>query len=237
MTAQLEILLITAASIGFFHTLLGPDHYLPFIVMSKARNWSMLKTVAITAACGVGHVGSSIVLGLLGVLFGIGLHQLEIFESARGNIAAWALTAFGLVYLVYGIRRAVKNRPHKHFHLHGAGEGHVHEHSHTENHAHVHDKNGAINITPWILFTIFVLGPCEPLIPILMYPAAESSVWGLVLVASVFSIITIGTMLTIVILASKGIQLLKFKKIDRFSHALAGGAIFASGLAIILLGA
>jgi len=33
MSNELMILLVTAASIGFFHTLLGPDHYLPFIVI------------------------------------------------------------------------------------------------------------------------------------------------------------------------------------------------------------
>lgn len=37
MTQELGILLITAVSIGFFHTLLGPDHYVPFIAMAKAR--------------------------------------------------------------------------------------------------------------------------------------------------------------------------------------------------------
>ena len=37
MDGQLNVLIITAASIGFFHTLFGPDHYLPFIMMSWAR--------------------------------------------------------------------------------------------------------------------------------------------------------------------------------------------------------
>ena len=30
------ILVITAASIGFIHTVLGPDHYIPFVATSKA---------------------------------------------------------------------------------------------------------------------------------------------------------------------------------------------------------
>ena len=55
-----------AATIGPGHTLMGPDHYVPFIVMSRARKWWMLKTVWITILCGLGHVGSSIVLGLAG---------------------------------------------------------------------------------------------------------------------------------------------------------------------------
>jgi hypothetical protein len=49
MNQELGILLITAVSIEFFHTLFGPDHYVPFIAMSKARNWSTLKT---TILCG-----------------------------------------------------------------------------------------------------------------------------------------------------------------------------------------
>lgn len=88
MSNKIWILIVTAASIGFIHTLLGPDHYLPFIVMSKARNWSTFRTVSITILCGIGHVGSSVVIGAIGVILGIGLHKLEALESIRGNWAA-----------------------------------------------------------------------------------------------------------------------------------------------------
>jgi hypothetical protein len=67
MTPELTALLLTAASIGFVPTVLGPDHYLPFVAMSHARNWSRLRTIVITALCGVGHVLSSVVLGLVGL--------------------------------------------------------------------------------------------------------------------------------------------------------------------------
>ena len=76
MEESLLLLLISAASIGFFHTLLGPDHYLPFIMLSKSRNWSAVKTIFITVLCGIGHVGGSIILGLLGVFFGWSLYSL-----------------------------------------------------------------------------------------------------------------------------------------------------------------
>ena len=58
MSTEFNILVISAASIGFLHTLLGPDHYLPFIVMGRARRWSLWKTGWITVACGIGHIGS-----------------------------------------------------------------------------------------------------------------------------------------------------------------------------------
>ena len=109
MTQELLILIITAASIGFFHTLFGPDHYLPFIVMAKARKWSLIKTAWITFLCGIGHIGSSVFLGLLGIALGVTVTKLEMLEAFRGNIAAWFLAAFGLAYFVWGLRKALKN--------------------------------------------------------------------------------------------------------------------------------
>ena len=91
-------------------------------------------------------------------------------------------------------------------------------------------------MTPWALFVIFVLGPCEPLIPILMYPAARANVGGLILVTAIFAVVTISTMVGMVFLAERGIALLPLKKMERYAHVLAGLAIFSSGLAIRFLG-
>ena len=77
---------------------------------------------------------------------------------------------------------------------------------------------------------------CEPLIPILMYPAAKSSVSGLLLVTLVFAATTIGTMLTVVYLARKGIASLEFPRLQRYSHAIAGATILICGLAIQFMG-
>jgi len=234
MTNELRVLYLTAASIGFFHTLFGPDHYLPFIVMAKARKWSMAKTSVITLLCGVGHIASSVILGIIGVVLGIAVMKLEVFEAMRGNLAGWALMAFGFAYFIWGIHAALKNRPHKHLHIHGNSSDHAHSHVHTKEHAHVHDEKG--NITPWILFTVFVLGPCEPLIPILMYPAAKNSLSGLIGVTLTFGLTTMATMLTIVIIGFLGINIIPLGRLERYAHALAGGAILLCGVAINFLG-
>jgi nickel/cobalt exporter len=237
MSPELMILLTTAAFLGLVHTLIGPDHYLPFIVMAKARKWSLFKTAWITLLCGIGHVGSSVLLGFIGIALGIAVTKLEIVESFRGNLAAWALIAFGLVYFVWGVRRAWTSKPHEHPHFHADGDGHTHEHVHNKEHVHVHvDEIEKGNITPWVLFTIFVLGPCEPLIPILMYPAAKENFGGLLLVAAVFGVVTILTMLGIVTVSTLGLSRLPLKKMERYTHALAGGSICLCGLAIQFLG-
>lgn len=235
MNEELVVLYITAASIGFFHTIFGPDHYLPFIVMSKARKWSMPKTLFITLVCGIGHIASSVILGLVGIAFGIAVMKLENLEAFRGNIAAWALIGFGLAYFIWGVRKAIRKKPHEHSHIHIGKQGHAHLHTHTGEHTHIHDHNKA-NITPWVLFTIFILGPCEPLIPILMYPAAKMNLMGVFMVAGVFGIVTISTMLMVVFLASFGIRFVPLGRLEKYGHALAGAAICASGLAIQFLG-
>lgn len=229
MSNEIAILAATAASIGFFHTLLGPDHYLPFIFMAKARNWSMLKTSWVTIACGAGHVGSSILLGAAGFAASIAVADLVSIEGLRGDLAAYAFVLFGLLYLIWGLRRALLNRPHKHIHSHKNGTLHQHPHNHTDEHDHVHKKN----ITPWILFTIFVLGPCEPLIPVLMYPASESSTSGMLFIAGIFSVVTIATMLAVVLIAAFGLNLVKMGKLERWSHAMAGAIVLLSGVAIL----
>lgn len=234
MSAELNALVITAASIGFFHTLLGPDHYLPFVMMAWSRKWSRAKTALITLLCGLGHVGSSVVLGLVGVAAGLAVKKLEVVESTRGNVAAWLLIAFGLAYLVWGLRRAYRRQPHTHGHDHAVGSAHTHRHDHHGEHAHVHSDKASV--APWALFVIFVFGPCEPLIPILMYPAAKNSLFGLVLVTCVFGIVTIGTMLGVVLVSAAGVNTVAMSRLQRFSHVIAGATILLCGLAIQFLG-
>jgi ABC-type nickel/cobalt efflux system permease component RcnA len=236
LSSQILVIAGTAASIGFVHTLLGPDHYLPFIVMSRAREWSLPKTLFISFLCGLGHVLSSIVLGFAGIALGTAVFKLEAIESFRGSAAAWLLIGFGFAYFIWGLHRAIKKKPHTHGHFHKDGKKHEHTHTHEHGHIHVHDEGKKPSITPWILFAIFVFGPCEPLIPLIMYPAAKENIGGVVVVALAFGIVTLLTMLTIIAVASYGVKFIRLGKLERYSHALAGAMIFVSGLSVQFLG-
>jgi nickel/cobalt exporter len=234
-TPEVTVLMLSTAGVAILHTLAGPDHYLPFIVMGRARRWSAARTVFWTTLCGLGHVGSSVVLAITGVLLGYGLERVQFIEEWRGNLAAWAMIAFGVVYLAWGLKRAARGRGHSHAHAHDTGS-HVHAHSHDAAHAHPHGETEGFKLTPWVLFTIFIFGPCEPMIPLVMYPAAQHSwpeVWRVVLV---FSVLTIGSMLVVVLLALKGISLLPTRRLERYNHAVAGGTILLAGCAIQFLG-
>lgn len=235
MTEDLTFLTLTAATIGLVHTLMGPDHYLPFIVLSRARGWSQGKTAAITFLCGLGHVLSSVVLGLVGIGLGVAVGRLEAIESWRGEVAAWLLITVGLVYFAWGLHRALRRKGHHHFHFPVGKKLHELTH-HPERAVEEARDSGSVSLTPWVLFVVFVLGPCEPLIPVLMYPAATASWWGVALVAGVFCAATLVAMMGAVWLGSLGLDLVPLGKLERYSHALAGAAIFLSGVAIRFLG-
>jgi ABC-type nickel/cobalt efflux system permease component RcnA len=151
-------------------------------------------------------------------------------------VAAWLLIGFGFAYFIWGLRRAIKNKPHQHLHIHSDGGKHEHLHAHKGEHSHLHDQKKKANITPWILFTVFVFGPCEPLIPLVMYPAAKHNIGGVILVASVFGLTTIVTMLTIIAISSWGVSFVRLGRLERYVHALAGAMIFISGLSVQFLG-
>ena len=126
----LMILIGSAISIGFVHTIVGPDHYLPFILLAKARSWRLGKILWITFGCGVGHVLGSVLIGSIGIAAGIAVGRLEVMEGVRGGLASWLLIGFGLVYGIWGLRRGLKGKKHVHPHVHGDGSMHSHTHSH-----------------------------------------------------------------------------------------------------------
>lgn len=222
-------ILLTAASLGFIHTVLGPDHYIPFVALAKARAWSKARTAAVTFLCGLGHVLSSVLIGLAGIRLGTEVGRLEWIEGVRGDIAGWLLLSFGLAYMLWGVKKALRGEKHSHIHSHGGPE-HSHEHGHEADHLHPHGE--AASVTPWALFIVFVFGPCEPLIPVLMYPALKTGMGLAMTAAAVFSVVTVATMMASVFLLLWGIKMFPAERMARYSHALAGFAVFACGVAV-----
>jgi len=230
-----QILLVTAASVAFLHTILGPDHYLVFTAMGKARAWTLARTLQITLLCGLGHILGSVILGAVGIVVGAQLTSLVAIEGMRGSLAGWALLAFGLVYFAWGLKQAGRSRQHSHVHVH-EDVVHDHEHDHHSDHSHVHDTASKRSITPWAVFIIFVLGPCEALIPLFMYPAAQQSTALIVAVALVFGVVTLLTMLACVSATMIGLDRLKLPATGRYAHAAAGASVIICAVAISFIG-
>jgi nickel/cobalt transporter (NicO) family protein len=204
MSPEMPVLCLSAVSIGVIHTLLGPDHYLPFVAMSKAGGWTARKTLGVTIACGLGHVASSVVIGIVGMVLGIAVMKLEAFETLRGDMAAWVLIGFGLAIVAWAARgmagrQAVASAPAS---------------------------------TPWLAFLVFVLGPCEPLIPMLMIPAARLDAAAVAIVVALFAVATVGTMSIVVTGMRLGLSGLQIRSSNDVSHVVAGLAIMACGVLV-----
>lgn len=249
-------LLATALTIGVTHTLIGVDHSLPFILLGRARGWTLRRTLLITTLCGAGHVLSSVVLGAVGIGLGVAVGKLEWIESTRGELAAWLMIGFGLAYATWGLFRGRRGgHGHSHLHLHDDGTVHQHPHVHAEEpregaslaHAHeTHDGHPHRSPAPEVkpsagpvvlaLFVVFVVGPCEALIPLLMVPAFETNLALVVLVTVVFGVATIGTMLAVVTLGYLGLQIPRLRSLEAHLHTVAGLTIAAGGVGIQLLG-
>lgn len=90
-------------------------------------------------------------------------------------------------------------------------------------------------LTPWILFTIFVFGPCEPLLPLVLAPQVAGATHVAVLVVALFTLATLATMCAAVFLALRSTELLPARwraPLAKYQHALAGGCIAACGVAM-----
>ena len=236
--ATLGVILGTAFTIAVTHTVIGVDHTLPFVVIGRARRWSLRKVLAVTALCGVGQVLSSVLLGFGALALGTALARIDGLQSVRGDLAAWLLIGFGSFFAVRALVRASRARQvHSHAHAHDDGVVHEHHHDHSHaSHLHPHPAPDARSVTVWTLFIIFVLGPCEPLVPLMLAPAALSNPFGIVLVVAVFGAATIGVMVALVGAAYLGLGRVPLPFVQRHAEFFAGFAIALSGVAIQTLG-
>ncbi len=231
ISATFLTLSITAITIAFLHTASGPDHYLPFVVLSRSRGWSPTKTILLTIICGCGHVFSSVVLGIIGVFVGWQMSEIEIFQDVRGNISSWALLILGVVYLAWGIYKAMKPQAHKHFDVMD-DEVYVFEHKH--NHSFTPQKR--VKVTPLVLFAIFVMGPSEPIIPLLFFSGTHRSPAEIAWLIALFTLTTIVTMVGMVLLGNYSYRRIGAEHIDRYSHAIGGFVISLCAFGMLFLG-
>lgn len=212
MHSSMWILLLSTASVAFFHAL-APDHWLPFVAIAKSQKWSKSRLFWVTLLSGMGHVGISVVFSVTGILLGFSLFRLKAIEGHRGEVAIWLLIGFGIAYMLWGIKKA---------------KGHSHKH--------IDDKDlKAKTVAVWTLFAIFVLGPCEPLVP-LLFLGYNYGYTGVVIVSAIFSAITVIMMLAQTLLAFAGVQVIRGGVAERYSHVFAGLAVALTGIFVMAMG-
>lgn len=208
--ASLTVILMSTATIAVVHSL-APDHWVPFVSIGRARKWSTSRMASITLLAGIGHVGTSVLIGAVGMVLGFSLTGLESIEGNRGAVAGLLLIGFGLAYAIWGLKQ-------------------LRSHAHSE-------TDVAKSTAVWTLIAIFVLGPCEPLIPLMFISAAHG--WSAVLVVSaLFGAITIVMMIGQALIVYLGLDMFRVgRRINHHhSHIIAGLVIAATGAGVMFLG-
>ena len=127
MNPEALFLVAAVAGVGVLHTLV-PDHWVPIALIARQRGWSKDETARIAFKAGIGHVLSTLAIGLAVWIAGVAVATR--FGNIVDTAASIALIAFGGWVFVSALREMRGSGGHGHSHSHEHGHGHGHDLSH-----------------------------------------------------------------------------------------------------------
>jgi ABC-type nickel/cobalt efflux system permease component RcnA len=222
----------TGFTVAFFHAAI-PTHWLPFVLVSRARNWSRGKTLAVAMFAGLGHVALTSLIGLL--IAWLGFQLDEEIGHAFAPIAGSVLILIGCYYAWRQWRgggichHPVPGSQHK------ADEQCGHEHGPASHWEHelkdsklVSDKAG-----DWAaisgLFLMLTLSPCEGFLPV--YLSAVQFGWtGFVVLSLILAVATLAGMAVFTWLTLIGFERFKLRNFERWEAGLLATIFMVLGL-------
>ena len=232
------LLVATVAAVGVLHTLV-PDHWAPIVVVGRAQGWSVARTARAAAIAGIGHVTSTLVLGML--LWAAGAVLAVRYGHGVNLAAACALIAFG-AWIGWSGWREVRDAGgehahagHAHAHVHDDGTRHVHWHEHHDGDLHAADGTLVLHAHDHAIAgrtaLLLILGSSPMLEGVPAFFAA--STYGpplLALMAAVFAFATIATYVAASSLAIAGLQRLSLGPLERYGEVLSGAFVALVGV-------
>ena len=222
MTEAGLALVVTTVLTAVVHTLI-PDHWLPFVLVSRAERWTVRRTVLLTVISATLHVSLSIALGLTAVLAGRGAERAVQGLGERLEVlTGWMLVLFGLSYMGWFLVRGG--------HVHSFG---IHPHHRPEDPEPELRRVRLKDLSGYALTFIVGFNPCILVIPCMLY-AAQMSGLTLLAVAVAFAVSTIASMVVVTLLGLKGTSRLTSPFLTRYGEAFSGGLIAAVGIAVLI---
>ncbi|MFZ9594567.1 MAG: hypothetical protein ACO3A2_00630 [Bdellovibrionia bacterium] len=196
------LLAASAAFIGLVHSL-APGHWLPVVLMAKARHWPMRKALFGALLVASGHILLSVVLGVISIY--LELHFLEAYEHLIEQFAGLGLIVFGLIYAASSYFR------------HSSCHGHTH---------HGPDPKDQ-NAPYWFLLSLGFT-PCVAAIPIFLTAASRGSFSALFSFIA-FSCGVLGALISATYFFSKGLLKLDHPIFEHYGDVITGGSVFVMG--------
>ncbi len=236
-TALLSITL-TGFTVAILHAVI-PTHWVPFVLVGKARGWSRGRTVAITAAAGSGHVLMTTLIGFLIAWAGFELE--ESLEHLFPFLIAGVLAGVG----GYFAWRQWQGKGICHHHPPGGQHqpsedcGHDHDHGHSHWDEELADsplmesRKG-----DWAamggLFSMVTLSPCEGFLPI--YLSGVQFGWpGFLLLSGILAVGTIASMTLLTWLTLLGSKRFELARFEKYEAGLLAGLFFVLAAISVLV--
>ena len=234
-SAVLTTIAATGFTVAFFHAAI-PTHWLPFVLVSRARKWSRGKTLAVACFAGLGHVGLTSLLGLIIAWFGFKLDEQggQLFPWLAGGV----LFAIGMFYFwrQWNGRGVLHHHPAGGHHEESAACGHEQDHSHWDDELKgstlVSDRAG-----DWAamtgLFMMLTLSPCEGFLPV--YLSGVQFGWrGFFVLSLILALGTLAGMLVFTWLTLVGLERFQVQKFERYEAALLGTIFTVLGVLLVV---
>jgi nickel/cobalt exporter len=250
----LAVLLLTTITTAAFHTLI-PDHWLPFVLVSRTERWDKRKTAMMTAGSALLHVLFSIGLGMAALGVGRGAETVAGVGHSIERLSAGLMVLFGVAYAFWFSFKG------GHQHSFGVHPHHLAGSPHPPSMAHPHDlsdgdvlggqtvaamaggeraHHGAVaagrgRLSGIALAGIVGFNPCVLLIPYI-YVAGSMGAAALIAVALSFAVSTVVCMVGVVMIGLRGTARLESRFLTRYGEVVSGALIAVTGLVVMLSG-
>jgi len=235
-STALATIATTGFTVAFFHAAI-PTHWLPFVLVARARHWSRPKAIGVAIFAGLGHVALTSLLGLAIAWFGFQLD--EHFGHAFTQVAGIILLGVGGFYFW----RQWRGRGILHHHTPG---GHHEPSSHCDHdtgHSHLAvELEGSTLVSErksdWAaisgLLVMLTLSPCEGFLPI--YLSGVQFGWqGFFVLSGILAVGTLGGMLLFTWLTLVGLEKVELKRIEHWEAGLLGVVFSVLGVLMLTL--
>lgn len=174
-----------------------PNHWLPIVAIGKSERWTMRETMNATVLIGAAHIASTIIIGVL-----IGLAGFRL-SSNHAELAHWiapvVLAVLGVIFIASDF----------------IGKGHRH-------HNHFDETGGRSKraIVGSMVVAMF-FSPCIEL-EVYFLPAGVFGWRGILVTSAIYLVATVGTMLTLVYVGTKGLSRLNWHIFEHHQKTLTG---------------
>jgi hypothetical protein len=241
MTPDALLLVVAVAAVGVLHTVV-PDHWVPIVLFARQQGWSKAETARAALQAGVGHVLTTLIIGL--AVWVAGFAFATRFGQIVDFVASLALIGFGGWIGISSWLELRRGSGHHHHHPgHHDHRNHEAEHDHEHDHDHSHEEEPVANghaaarksgaSSRMALLLILGSSPMVEGIPA-FFAAGKYGPTVIFVMAVVFALSTIVTYVVLCVYSAAGLQRLRLGPLERYGEVLSGGFIALVGFVFLV---